>query len=299
MFLQIASFYGLFAVFAHKLKHDILSKIAGLLLSINAVSNAVSFYVASSLLTGHWTYSSDSGSISPVRWLACMSFPPWAASRSLGKGSVTASGALAVLQIGFILAATHLGFFAAFAATLILNENKNRPKNYLNMALECGLAVHAALFLLLEAGPARADISGLDFRTEFLSTWLSLIVVGSFSVTLESDLKDSVIRSTLRGCFVGLWFYVGVVLAGGSQERVSQSNVAVVGALGGALGATISPLLAKMTDVNVHRDSESKPDSYSLQIMCNVFIGFLLPRIALSLDSSDFLLWQTWGKLSA
>ncbi len=104
------------------------------------------------------------------------------------------SGAIAVLQIGFVLTLANLSYLFVFVMHLILcegcdlvsyfcyfiqlstfsfpnkdppgTEEKRRssPRTYLHVLLDCGLALHLAGFHLLELGAA-AD-TPMDFRSE-------------------------------------------------------------------------------------------------------------------------------------
>ena len=288
---QLVSFYGFALVFIRKLRTDFLYNVATVLVSLHATANAFSFYVVSSLLSGN--VGGRTEAVPPARWLACIAFPAWAATRGFRKGAVTAGGALGVLQIGFFLAVAHLGFFTAFSAYLILAETPARnPKSYFRLVTEASLALYTALFLILERGPGTSDLVGLDFRGEFLVTWLSVTVVGSFAVNLEEDVLGSIVRSALRGAFIGLAFWTGLVVSGGSvRSEFPQSRIAVVGSVGGVMGASLTPLMARIIN-------EEDYSSRGLEIIANVLVGVCLPRLVIDLDASDVSLWNEYAKLS-
>ena len=104
--LQLLPFYGLALVFFAKVKNELLYNVAHLLVSLHVLSNAITFYVLGSLITGNWTAASNG--VSPLRWLACLALPVFLASRGLRSKTVTSSGAIAVLQIGFVLTLANL-----------------------------------------------------------------------------------------------------------------------------------------------------------------------------------------------
>jgi hypothetical protein len=74
------------------------------------------------------------------------------------------------------------------------------PKTYLNIVCEMGLALHVALLHLLEIGSGGNSLSvtgpegPLDFRSNFLQTWLGITLMGSLSVSLGENFTASVIQ---------------------------------------------------------------------------------------------------------
>ena len=104
--LQLLSFYGLAVVLFAKIKNEVLYNVAHQLVSLHVLANAVTFYVLGSLVTGNWTASSNG--VSPLRWLACLALPVFLASRGLRNKIVTSSGAIAILQVGFVLTLANL-----------------------------------------------------------------------------------------------------------------------------------------------------------------------------------------------
>ena len=82
---------------------------------------------------------------------------------------------------------------AAFAAYLMVAELQilRRPKTYAHILCEMGLSLHIVFFYLLEVGSS--DIP-LDFRANFLPTWLGVTIVGSMSVSIGKTLSASMIK---------------------------------------------------------------------------------------------------------
>ena len=57
------------------------------------------------------------------------------------------------------------------------------PKTYLNILCELGLGVHLAFLHLIEVDQYGPE-APLDFRTNFLQTWLAISLIGSLSISL-------------------------------------------------------------------------------------------------------------------
>ena len=173
-----------------------------MLVSLHVLANAITFYVLTSLITGNWTASSHG--VSPIRWLACLALPVFLASRSLRNHIVTSSGAIAVLQVGFVLTLANLSFALCFGAYLVWFEVRRskgfEPKTFLNILCELGFALHISIFHLIEIGNGTAahNVMGpegpLDFRSNFLQTWLSISLIGSLSVSIGNSIHSTFIQ---------------------------------------------------------------------------------------------------------
>ena len=77
-------------------------------MSLHVLANAVTFYILGSLVTGNWTASGHG--VSPLRWMACLALPLFLASKCLKKKIVTSTGAIAILQVGFLLTLANLRY---------------------------------------------------------------------------------------------------------------------------------------------------------------------------------------------
>ena len=176
-----------------------------MLVSLHVLANAITFYVLTSLITGNWTASSHG--VSPIRWLACLALPVFLASRSLRNHIVTSSGAIAVLQVGFILTLANLSFALCFGAYLFwyeLDRPKTfEPKTYINIILETAVAINVSFLHLLEVGTAGSGYSilgpenPLDFRGNYIQTSLALSVIGSFAICMANDYVESIAKVRL------------------------------------------------------------------------------------------------------
>ena len=117
--------------------------------------------------------------------------------RGLRNRTVTSSGAIAVLQVGFILTLANLSFTLCFGAYLFwfeLYKPKGfEPKTFLNIICEMGFAVHLSLLHLLEIGNGTNAFSvlgpegPLDFRSNYLQTWLAISLIGSLTVSIGNS----------------------------------------------------------------------------------------------------------------
>ena len=191
------------------LKNEVLYNVAHMLVSLHVLANAITLYILASLVTGNWTASSNG--VSPLRWLACLALPVFLASRSLRNHIVTSSGAIAVLQVGFVLTLANLSFALCFGAYLLWFElyrpQGYEPKTFLNILCELGFALHLSIFHLIEIGNGTTanGVLGpegpLDFRSNFLQTWLSISLMGSLSVSIGNSFYSTLIQVSLKTNF--------------------------------------------------------------------------------------------------
>ena len=180
-----------------------------MLVSLHVLANAITFYILASLVTGNWT--ANSNGVSPVRWLACLALPVFLASRSLRNHIVTSSGAIAVLQVGFVLTLANLSFAFCFGAYLfwfeLVRPQGYEPKTFLNILCELGFALHLSIFHLIEIGNGTTanSILGpegpLDFRSNFLQTWLSISLMGSLSVSIGNSSYSTLLQVNFNTFF--------------------------------------------------------------------------------------------------
>jgi len=287
-------------------KTDFLHSAALWLLGIGTLAQAASLYALASLVIGAWT--ANAGGISPARWLACAALPVLLASRGLRKGTLTASGALAVAQIGFTLCMARLGLLFAFAAHLDLYKRGTSrsllPRTYFQVWMDSSVAWGTALLFMVEVGIADDDL--LDFRSAFTATWLSLTALASFTVdapSLDEHISGvtSAMASAKRGAYVGAAYFAGAFLASAplspfpstkDVDAPSQLHVVAVGALGGAIGAFTAPIVRDAAGLDFFGDVQLAP-------LANGVAALALPRIALALDSQASSLWNSIGRLSS
>ena len=134
--------------------------------------------------------------------------------RQWKTSAVTFSGLLAILQIGFALTLASYSFFTAFASHLVISElstpagpprqekasggGGKAKKTYATIVSEMLLGLYVTAIHILEYGmgsPAKT----LDFGSEFLHSWLSVIFMGSLCVVIGDSFTSTLCRSMAKG----------------------------------------------------------------------------------------------------
>ena len=132
--------------------------------------------------------------------------------RQWKTSAVTWSGLFAILQIGFFLTLASYSFFAAFASHVIISEpstlagpadsqgtkKHSMKKTYASIVSEMLLGLYVTAIHILEYGmgsPAKT----LDFGSEFLHSWLSVIFMGSLCVVIGNSFTATLSRSVAKG----------------------------------------------------------------------------------------------------
>ena len=133
--------------------------------------------------------------------------------RQWKTSAVTWSGLFAILQIGFFLTLASYSFFTAFASHMIISEpstpagpvgsqggakKHSTKKTYASIVSEMLLGLYVTAIHILEYGmgsPAKT----LDFGSEFLHSWLSVIFMGSLCVVIGDSFTATLCRSMAKG----------------------------------------------------------------------------------------------------
>lgn len=155
------------------------------------ISVSTGSFVLQSLLSG-----GTGGAISPARWLFATFAPVVISLHGFSRGSLSHSGALLAVVVGWALTLANYAFFTSLLvffltssrATKFRKEQKRKiegkayqeggRRNWLQVLCNGGVATELALLYLIDVGSA--DLP-LDFRAEYRASWLASAVLGALA----------------------------------------------------------------------------------------------------------------------
>jgi len=143
-------------------------------------------------ITG-WT--SSGASITPLRWISATVVSLIVVSWGHSRKSLSTSGALVALVIGFILGLSHYSFFLCLLAfftsaskatkfkadvkkTFEMDFKDGGMRNWLQVLCNGGMALELSLLYLLDIGSADLPV---DFRHNYRASWLGMAVLGAIA----------------------------------------------------------------------------------------------------------------------
>jgi len=143
-------------------------------------------------ITG-WT--SSGASITPLRWISATVVSLIVVSWGHSRKSLSTSGALVALVIGFILGLSHYSFFLCLLAfftsaskatkfkadvkkTFEMDFKEGGMRNWLQVLCNGGMALELSLLYLLDIGSADLPV---DFRHNYRASWLGMAVLGAIA----------------------------------------------------------------------------------------------------------------------
>jgi len=168
-------------------------------------------FIVKSLLLSGWTATRMT--ISPLRWVTATLVPVIVVSWGHTRKSLSTSGALLALLVGFILTLANYSFFLCLLAFFVSSSKATKYKqevkrsfeedfkeggqrNWLQVLCNGGLALELSLLYLLDIGAADLPI---DFRHQYRASWLGVAVLGALSCcngdTWASELGSVLARS--------------------------------------------------------------------------------------------------------
>lgn len=269
------------------------------LISMQVLMLALLLHSIAAFATGNWTAGQNG--ISPVTWLASLGLPALLASRQWKTSAVTWSGLFAILQIGFFLTLASYSFFTAFASHMIISEpstpsgpaggvkKHSTKKTYASIVSEMLLGLYVTAIHILEYGmgsPAKT----LDFGSEFLHSWLSVIFMGSLCVVIGDSFTATLCRSMAKGTIIGTGFFVGHLLNG----RLDMSFVTTVkmGVIGGMVGALCCSAIqfffwgSSSSASKTNSTKRNRSEDFGLHILTTLITGLMLPRVLMIIESN-------------
>jgi len=179
-------------------------------LSLLFVITSLFLFIGKNVLFSGWT--SENVSTTPLRWISATIVPVIVVSWGHGRRSLSTSGALLALLVGFCLTLAHYSFFLCLLAFFVSSSKATRYKQELKAAVEddfkeggqrnwlqvlCngGMATELSLLYLLDVGSSDLPI---DFHTHYRASWLGVAVLGALSCcngdTWASELGSVIAR---------------------------------------------------------------------------------------------------------
>jgi len=163
------------------------------LASLLFVISSVILFLLKNLVTGSWTASE--ANITPLRWISATVVPVIVVIWGHGKKSLSTSGALLALLVGFCLSLAHYSFFLCMLAFFVTSSKATKYKqeikkkfeadfkeggqrNWLQVLCNGGMATQLSLLYLLDIGSADLPV---DFRHQYRASWLGMAVLGALS----------------------------------------------------------------------------------------------------------------------
>ncbi|XP_023321965.1 transmembrane protein 19 [Eurytemora carolleeae] len=150
-------------------------------------------FVGKNLVIGGWT--ADTSQISPLRWVIATAVSVIVVTYGHSRRSLSTSGALLALLVGFCLTLAHYSFFFSLLAFFLTSSRATKyrqdlkkkfeddfkeggQRNWLQVLCNGGMATELALLYLLDVGSSDLPV---DFRHSYRASWLGIGVLGALS----------------------------------------------------------------------------------------------------------------------
>lgn len=141
------------------------------------------------------TYYGTLQPVSPWRWLFSILVPLVLTLRALKRSSLTHSGALGALLVGFVLTMANYSFFSTLLAFFITSSKLTRwggaqkkkidaeykeggQRNWVQVFCNGGVPTELALLYMIEVGPGEIPI---DFSKQYSASWMCLSLLGALA----------------------------------------------------------------------------------------------------------------------
>merc|ERR1712037_539745 len=163
----------------------------GSFVSLIFVTSSLFFFIGKNLLFSGWTAAN--ASITPLRWVSATVVPVIVVSWGHQRQSLSISGSLLALIVGFTLSLAHYSFFMSLIV-FFLSSNKatkfkqevkktfesdfkeGGQRSWLQVLCNGAMATELALLYLLDVGSADLPV---DFRNQYRASWLGMGVLGA------------------------------------------------------------------------------------------------------------------------
>jgi len=161
--------------------------------SLLFVISSLFLFIGKNLFISGWT--AEQANITPLRWVSATVVPVIVVSWGHGRKSLTTSGALLALIVGFCLTLAHYSFFLCLLAFFITSSKatkykqelkeqveedfkENGQRNWLQVLCNGGMAFELSLLYLLDIGSSDLPV---DFRHQYRASWLGMAVLGAIA----------------------------------------------------------------------------------------------------------------------
>ncbi|XP_075967847.1 transmembrane protein 19 [Anarhichas minor] len=153
---------------------------------------SLSFWVISITIS---SYFGTLQPVSPWRWLFSILVPLMLTIRASKRGSLSFSGAMGALLVGFVLTMANYSFFSALLAFFITSSKLTRwggaqkrkldaeykeggQRNWIQVFCNGGVPTELALLYMIEVGPGEMPI---DFSRQYTASWMCLSLLGALA----------------------------------------------------------------------------------------------------------------------
>ncbi|KAK9525957.1 hypothetical protein VZT92_016622 [Zoarces viviparus] len=153
---------------------------------------SLSFWVISITIS---SYFGTLQPVSPWRWLFSILVPLMLTIRASKRGSLSCSGAMGALLVGFVLTMANYSFFSALLAFFITSSKLTRwggaqkrkldaeykeggQRNWIQVFCNGGVPTELALLYMIEVGPGEMPI---DFSRQYTASWMCLSLLGALA----------------------------------------------------------------------------------------------------------------------
>jgi len=163
------------------------------LFSLIFVIGSLFTFVSKNLLFGGWT--ADTLQISPLRWVLATAVSVIVTSYGHSRKSLSTSGALLALLVGFCLTLAHISFLVSLLVFFLSSSKATKFKqdikkkfdsefkeggqrNWLQVLCNGGMATELSLLYLLDVGSSDLPV---DFRHHYRASWLGMGILGALA----------------------------------------------------------------------------------------------------------------------
>ncbi|XP_031715099.1 transmembrane protein 19 [Anarrhichthys ocellatus] len=153
---------------------------------------SLSFWVISITIS---SYFGTLQPVSPWRWLFSILVPLMLTIRASKRGSLSCSGVMGALLVGFVLTMANYSFFSALLAFFITSSKLTRwggaqkrkldaeykeggQRNWIQVFCNGGVPTELALLYMIEVGPGEMPI---DFSRQYTASWMCLSLLGALA----------------------------------------------------------------------------------------------------------------------
>merc|ERR1711872_682837 len=264
------------------------------------VTSSLFLFIGKNLLITGW--SSANSAISPLRWVAATVVPVIVVSWGHQKRSLSTSGSLLALVVGFVLSLAHYSYFLSLLAFFVSSSKATKYMQGVKKTFES------------------------DFKEGGQRNWLQVFCNGAMATELGSVIAKSdpflittfekvpkgtnggvtwvgLVSSLIGGLVIGLAYYTGIYMAASQVDKAlapCQLLVILVGGLGGLMGSLLDSLIGATLQfsgkdvktgkiVEVARDGvvpicgKMVLDNHSVNLVSSILTALILPKIALAM----------------
>lgn len=206
------------------------------------------------------TFSGTLQPVSPWRWLFSILVPLVLTVRALKRGSLSCSGALGALLVGFVLTMANYSFFSSLLAFFITSSKLTRwggeqkkkidaeykeggQRNWVQVFCNGGVPTELALLYMIEVGPGEIPV---DFSKQYSASWMCLSLLGALACSTGDTWASEVgpVLSQSQPRLITTWKEVPAGTNGG------VTNVGLVASFLGGLTVGVAYYVTQLLLVN-------------------------------------------------